>query len=62
LGKSTATGWLAVAFAGWKATMNGMTMPLLGMLSGNRSTGTSMATRGKGLGMLPSSKVNVVPA
>src|SRR5262249_8602067 len=48
LGNDTATGWLALALGGWKATMKGMTLLISGgMTSGSRSTGTSMAMRAK---------------
>src|SRR2546425_12813313 len=62
-GNVTATGWLATELAGWNATMNAPTVELfIGISSGNLSTGTWMPMNGNGLGRVPSTRVNTVPA
>ena len=47
LGKKTATGWLAVALAGWNATMNGSMVSSLG--ESFAGTGTSWSSPPGGL-------------
>ena len=62
-GNHTATAWLAFDSAGWNATMNAPTPEVVvGITSGSRSTGTSIAARGNGLGRDPFCSVKVVPA